>query len=392
MNPARPKFAKKPIAALAGQQNGLLDASVLAVSNVRGLRLNIVSVRKFNALQNAAIRDGVALSSTGDYRTLAQQISLLQQRADPGYIAGRPWYRTWNGQTWSGKPGTAQVATPGTSNHGDGRSRDFAEMVNGDTIPDSLTTRAKQWLAANAPRFGIYFETESEDWHGTDYDGDVIAQAVLDEEGGMTGSPIPAFDPVNGMFSLYPLNPNKDQIWLKDPHFKSDLVAYLQGVLRKAGYSVYIDGDFGPKTDTVVKQFQKDKQLTVDGRVGPKTWAKIDEIAVQGTQPTTPTIPTYPEPHPVEGDMTITLFRPPDCAAQFFGMTSPTGAALWVEWTGDGGDLKVQNRIRAHLDAGCRVDNTTQVSGFINCTLIGPLPQGDNRHVWTGAEFARVVT
>lgn len=34
-------------------------------------------------------------------------------------------------------------------------------------------------------------------------------------------------------------------------------------------------GYFGPKTETVVKDFQKRQSLTADGVVGPATWAKI---------------------------------------------------------------------------------------------------------------------
>lgn len=35
------------------------------------------------------------------------------------------------------------------------------------------------------------------------------------------------------------------------------------------------DGDFGPKTEALVKEWQKKNKLTVDGIVGPKTWEKM---------------------------------------------------------------------------------------------------------------------
>jgi peptidoglycan hydrolase-like protein with peptidoglycan-binding domain len=49
-------------------------------------------------------------------------------------------------------------------------------------------------------------------------------------------------------------------------------VKYLQELLNYYGYTVSVDGIFGKKTETAVKQFQKSRKLTVDGIVGPKTW------------------------------------------------------------------------------------------------------------------------
>ena len=41
------------------------------------------------------------------------------------------------------------------------------------------------------------------------------------------------------------------------------------------GERLEVDGEFGPKTAKVVKAFQQRHQLTVDGQVGPNTWAKL---------------------------------------------------------------------------------------------------------------------
>lgn len=57
-------------------------------------------------------------------------------------------------------------------------------------------------------------------------------------------------------------------------------VKWVQWHLLEAGYSVGsdgIDGSFGPATDKAVRKFQTDKQLEVDGRVGPKTRAALKE-------------------------------------------------------------------------------------------------------------------
>lgn len=57
-----------------------------------------------------------------------------------------------------------------------------------------------------------------------------------------------------------------------------DTVKALQILLIGRGYSCGkygTDGDFGSDTDKAVKTFQKAKDLTADGVVGPMTWAKL---------------------------------------------------------------------------------------------------------------------
>ena len=53
-------------------------------------------------------------------------------------------------------------------------------------------------------------------------------------------------------------------------------VKKLQEVLNKNGYSLDVDGKFGPKTQAAVKDYQKKKGLKVDGIVGEKTWGSLN--------------------------------------------------------------------------------------------------------------------
>ena len=55
-------------------------------------------------------------------------------------------------------------------------------------------------------------------------------------------------------------------------------VKTLQALLIGYGYSVGnsgVDGSFGAATDKAVRAYQKANGLSVDGSVGPKTWAKL---------------------------------------------------------------------------------------------------------------------
>lgn len=53
---------------------------------------------------------------------------------------------------------------------------------------------------------------------------------------------------------------------------RNDAVEDLQKMLRRAGFPLGIDGDFGAATELAVKHFQASRNLAADGIVGPVTW------------------------------------------------------------------------------------------------------------------------
>lgn len=54
-------------------------------------------------------------------------------------------------------------------------------------------------------------------------------------------------------------------------------VHLLQQILVKLGYNTKVTGYFGKITAAAVEDFQRKNQLVIDGIVGPKTWAKLNQ-------------------------------------------------------------------------------------------------------------------
>ncbi|MDP8929213.1 MAG: peptidoglycan-binding protein [Actinomycetota bacterium] len=65
----------------------------------------------------------------------------------------------------------------------------------------------------------------------------------------------------------YPGSPLKRGM-KNNPH-----VRLWQERIRARGWKIDVDGDFGPGTEGVVKKFQGEKGLEVDGIIGPQTWS-----------------------------------------------------------------------------------------------------------------------
>jgi chitosanase len=70
-------------------------------------------------------------------------------------------------------------------------------------------------------------------------------------------------------------DPDETNLSLEDPPLRGERVSRLQEALQRSGISIDVDGVFGKQTDAAVRLFQSQRQLTVDGVVGPATRAAL---------------------------------------------------------------------------------------------------------------------
>jgi len=77
----------------------------------------------------------------------------------------------------------------------------------------------------------------------------------------LPGLPAPVFPLQAGrFFGLYLVN-------------SSNCLIRWQSRMETRGWYINPDGFFGPKTHKVVVEFQAEKKLLVDGKIGPVTWS-----------------------------------------------------------------------------------------------------------------------
>ena len=64
---------------------------------------------------------------------------------------------------------------------------------------------------------------------------------------------------------------------------KGALVRELQERINSTALfpEIIADGNFGPKTEALVKAFQRQRGLTIDGKVGPQTWRQLNEVVAE---------------------------------------------------------------------------------------------------------------
>lgn len=95
--------------------------------------------------------------------------------------------------------------------------------------------------------------------------GALISPATLDDEAPVVR--VTAADPTDP--------PPPPVLFLRSPYIRGDEVRRVQEALNICGFVNSRDGIFGPFTASLVKRFQQDRQLKVDGVVGPGTRAAL---------------------------------------------------------------------------------------------------------------------
>lgn len=199
------------------------------------------------------------------------------------------------------KKSPGRFAPPGKSFH---ESHKWTSGIEAFAAVDTVGRggqhqEAWSWMRDNAGQFGLrtFADVNGEPWHVQFSD---LPNGVSSWK--RSGSPDPgtlattssSWKPAEPDFGLYPLNDGKPVLkvgWL------GDLVRYLQLVISHRGLGkITVDGDFGPQTESKVRDTQADNGLRATGIVDWEgTWQVIDELAGRTkdakVQPKPPPVP-----------------------------------------------------------------------------------------------------
>jgi len=277
-----------PPADVAGHKPGRFPDSLLA--KVDGGRLHWLAANAWKAMKAAAAAEGMELkpTSAGDlYRSYDSQLKVFLERYQKEPIAGAST-RTFEGVKWYKKSEKlASLAAPGTSQHNSGLAIDV-HTASGDRL---------KWMVANCAKFGFSWEVVPEEpWHIRYTEGDNVPEAVkawmaanpaeVCAPGAAAPAPQPAASPAPAAPASVPAGNANAAVKRGKANAaanpvlqlgsKGSAVRTLQELLNKAGIKCATDGDFGPKTQAAVKEFQKKVALPESGIVNHKTWAKVN--------------------------------------------------------------------------------------------------------------------
>lgn len=265
---------KLPVA-LKGVEPGKLHPSLLR-DIPGGGKLFLLAADAWMAMVEAAKADGVELkpTSAGDtYRSYeSQKAGFLTRYTLEDTGTGST--KTFEGKTWYLKKGMAMLATPGKSQHNLGLAVDIANASEKKRI---------NWLIANVEKFGWSWEVvPSEPWHIRYVCGDAVPQAVKDyiarnpKPSGPFGSVAEQKAAAQAKTEMpAPAVEKAQEKPLLREGQKGAFIKEAQRLLSKHGFECSPDGDFGNKTEELVKKFQQSRKLNVTGEIDKPTWAAL---------------------------------------------------------------------------------------------------------------------
>jgi peptidoglycan hydrolase-like protein with peptidoglycan-binding domain len=324
---------------IANSKNGYISSDLLVKVGPSGWLIP-EAARAWNALVFFCMGFGLFLTYTygGTYRSFTSQLGLFLSRYEPVSLARylitpssrrKRWLAAGefghSSTYWIKKRNAdgsypATAAVPGESNHGLGIAIDTARdsnPANGVSPADAvgINSDAELWrkFFEAVVRFGFSWELQSEPWHIRYVAGPFVPEAVLEIErllvmlaaGALPVAPVeppvvvvpveptpaptpepPAPAPVPAPTPTpTPAEPTNwtETLVLTLPTLRKTTtgqhVKALQALLVANGHNLAIDGGFGQQTEDHVKWFQAANALGADGIVGPKTWAKLLNVA-----------------------------------------------------------------------------------------------------------------
>jgi peptidoglycan hydrolase-like protein with peptidoglycan-binding domain len=187
------------------------------------------------------------------YRDYDRQKAMFLERHTPG---GGP--KQFEGRSWSLKPGKAQSATPGKSNHGWAVAGDLCWSIGGKDVAINGVERAK--LRPIAAKYKIADTVRSENWHF----------CVMEPMSEATRAPMmdPGPQTAHTAFPLLSINTGAGE------HI--DAIRYLEyALVAEIGASLTVDATFDKSTEDAVKWFQGTKGMAATGVVDEATWSQI---------------------------------------------------------------------------------------------------------------------
>lgn len=219
-----------------------------------------------SALGKAISDRGVRMFVNSAYRTIAQQLMLFNQ------------FNT-------GRCGIVAAAPPGGSNHQSGLALDIEDP---DGWQPFLERHGWRRLGSFDPMHFDFVGAGTQDinpiavkafqelWNENNPSDPLEAEGIFGPltESRLNISPSDGFSKGDKVPSISPSSLER-VLFLSQPNMEGEDVSKVQQALVNAGLSVEVDGFFGPATDAVVRKFQGLNRLSVDGKVGPGTRAKL---------------------------------------------------------------------------------------------------------------------